>query len=574
MYRLLLAVLLAAACHRPTELVVIVDSDLAVPEQMNAVSVTITGPSGTPVVADHPLDQAGLAGLPLTLGVSPSGDALGPVDVEVRGMLAGSSVVTRSARTTLIRGESLALYMFLARDCMGVICDADETCTENGCAPALIDAATLPPWTGSIASPDAGADASVSSDGGGGGGDGGDGGGDAGMPPPTCETGANCDDSVDCTMDVCADDVCTHLPDDALCTAGPDGVCDPINGCQYSECTEATCAPGPCQTAVCDGTMCVRTSTCGAGEMCCANACVALGCNDGNVCTLDACDGASGCVHAPNDGASCTDGTFCNGAEVCAGTTCGAGTPPCTGSAVCDETNDVCTGCLVNEDCGAPVVGSYGACEGYSDSCDETGTRTRTRTTFTCSGAGMCVPSTTNESDACTRDTDGTGCGSTSCDGYGSCGGYSDTCDNSGTQSRTCNDLLCTAGTCQARARSESQGCSRNTNGTMCAASTCGACGPCGGFTTDCDNSGTCNVTCTDYACGSGTCNPTNRSMSMACSRNTNGSPCDDGLSCTWNEQCSGGSCTGGFSGCGGGCECTPSGCQDFTPPYEICNKV
>lgn len=51
------------------------------------------------------------------------------------------------------------------------------------------------------------------------------------------------------------------------------------------------------------------------------------------------------------DDGGCNDGVFCNGAETCSDTNeCQAGTPPC-GDLACDEENDVCVQCLVDDDC-------------------------------------------------------------------------------------------------------------------------------------------------------------------------------------------------------------------------------
>ena len=70
-------------------------------------------------------------------------------------------------------------------------------------------------------------------------------------------------------------------------------------------------------------------------------------CDDGDVCTVDACDEASDSVsHTPDDSA-CDDALFCNGAETCnAATDCEAGTPPTLDDGVactvdsCDEAGD------------------------------------------------------------------------------------------------------------------------------------------------------------------------------------------------------------------------------------------
>src|SRR5205823_9640615 len=50
-------------------------------------------------------------------------------------------------------------------------------------------------------------------------------------------------------------------------------------------------------------------------------------CSDGNVCTDDACDPATGCVNTPNT-AACTDGNACTTADTCAGGVCVGGPPP------------------------------------------------------------------------------------------------------------------------------------------------------------------------------------------------------------------------------------------------------
>jgi hypothetical protein len=545
--RPVLIALVLAACGRPTELVIIVDSDLVVASELDRVRITVTGPSGMDAQAEQALAPGTGPELPLTLGVSPAGESLGPIDVVAEGMLGDDVVVARSARTMLLTGESLALYLFLPRDCRGVTCPTGETCSENGCVPVEIDPSTLPPWTGSVRR-DAGFDASVR-----------DGAmNDAGMidggpPPRMCTTGADCDDRIDCTMDVCADDMCTHLANDSLCTEGPDGVCDAIDGCQYSTCTPETCVAGPCQTAVCNGTMCDRTDLCGASQTCCNNTCVALGCDDGNLCTDDAC-GATGCVHTPNT-APCSDGTFCNGAEVCGGGTCSAPGDPCSGSAVCDETNDVCTGCVDDADCGPPVYGDYGACGGFSDTCDTSGIQTRSRTAFDCQ-AGTCVPMVSSEDAACSRGTDGIMCMGGSCDGYGPCGGFSDTCDSSGTETRTCRDYACRSGACEATLRDDSRGCSRMTEGIECMPTQCGSCGPCGGFDDVCDTTGTCDVSCTDYRCASDSCRGTGRTVPTDCTRPTDGVGCDDGLWCTEGDACWGGICYAGGDICSSPCYC------------------
>jgi hypothetical protein len=59
--------------------------------------------------------------------------------------------------------------------------------------------------------------------------------------------------------------------------------------------------------------------------------------------------------------------------------------------------------------CAATEYGPYGVCGGFTSTCDETGTQSRTVTTYACA-AEACSAATGSESGACVRDTDGTAC--------------------------------------------------------------------------------------------------------------------------------------------------------------------
>lgn len=162
-------------------------------------------------------------------------------------------------------------------------------------------------------------------------------------PPP------DCDDDIACTVDSCDPDVgCVNAPDDGLCTDGPEGVCDPDRGCQYSVCDATTCLPGPCQAAECVDGLCIRTTLCATGESCCGGTCVPAGCDDADPCTDDHCDPrAAACMHVPNT-APCDDGNMCTGADRCTDGMCvGAVLIGCTDGDPC--TADRCepsVGCV------------------------------------------------------------------------------------------------------------------------------------------------------------------------------------------------------------------------------------
>ncbi|MCA9606149.1 MAG: hypothetical protein KC619_11170, partial [Myxococcales bacterium] len=255
---------------------------------------------------------------------------------------------------------------------------------------------------------------------------------DAGGADAGGECAAGCDDGLDCTADACEAGACVHTPDDARCTDGSAGTCVVGFGCQYAGCTPDTCVAGPCEVAHCAGDSCVIESACGATEECCGGSCVPAGCDDRDPCTDDACGGGAGCTHTPNT-ATCDDGVFCNGADTCGGGTCSthAG-DPCSGASVCDETSGSCVGCVGDADCPDPVAGSWGSC-GYADVCAQTGTQERTVTSYRCMG-GSCRATPSMESRACSRSTNGNSCGSTTFGTWGSCGGFSGTCDESGTR--------------------------------------------------------------------------------------------------------------------------------------------
>ncbi len=142
----------------------------------------------------------------------------------------------------------------------------------------------------------------------------------------------NCDDGDACTVDSCdAASGCQHSASAATCDDGnvcTDDSCDAASGCQHVD-NSAGCT---------DGSECTVSDTCQGG------ACVAgsaLNCEDGNACTSDSCDAASGCQHLPIPG-SCSDNDPCTMGDACSGGICLPGAPtacddgyPCTGDS-CD----------------------------------------------------------------------------------------------------------------------------------------------------------------------------------------------------------------------------------------------
>ena len=147
----------------------------------------------------------------------------------------------------------------------------------------------------------------------------------------TCEPGSgcrfglplSCDDGNACTVDLCdANSGCVSVP-------VADGT--PCGGSN-------TCLRGVCSSTCLGDAECDDGDLCNGKEICLSSRCRAgtpLSCNDGNVCTADACDGRLGCVTAP-----LPDGSACGSRQVCVQGICGAG---CAGNAECDDAN-LCTG--------------------------------------------------------------------------------------------------------------------------------------------------------------------------------------------------------------------------------------
>ena len=136
---------------------------------------------------------------------------------------------------------------------------------------------------------------------------------------------------------------------------------------------------------------------------------------------------------------------------------------------------------------------------------------------------GECVAKPVRETLACG---DGKVCG-----GFGACA-YADTCDESGTRTRSCTDSTCQAGACEVGAPyDDTVGCNRDTDGVECMPSTVTGCAACG-YTTTCDNDAPAvSCTCTDYDCAAGTCVPSSTTCSQdICQRETEGMSCSPPL--------------------------------------------
>ena len=228
-------------------------------------------------------------------------------------------------------------------------------------------------------------------------------------------------------------------------------------------------------------------------------------CDDGEPCTTDSCDGATGsCKHVPlTDASVCDDGNACTTDERC-------------NSGVCK-------------------VSSLG---GTTTNCDDG----KFCTTDTCSVTGGCAH--TNSTDPCD---DGKPCTSGDTCTNGSCVPTGNTCEDN----NLCTDDLCdSVGACSHVNNTLS--CAADSNG--CTLDICA-----GGICThnlNCDD----GIACTKDACSTDTTNP------YVCTHAPLGSvPCDDGFACSSNDTCTGGACKGTIKSCDDNSACTTDYCNATT---------
>ena len=138
----------APACAVPTELILVVDTNLA-PADIDTVKVTITGTDTQEL--DVAVNDPGDPSFPLTVGLRPSGGNRS-VQVNAVAYLDGTPVVSQSAATTFLDGHQKMLRMLLTNDCVGLTCPTSptaQTCTAGTCGAADLTASSLPDWPGS-----------------------------------------------------------------------------------------------------------------------------------------------------------------------------------------------------------------------------------------------------------------------------------------------------------------------------------------------------------------------------------------------------------------------------------------
>ncbi len=336
--------------------------------------------------------------------------------------------------------------------------------------------------------------------------------GDACTDPDKCDAAGKCvsggavvcNDQIPCTKDSCDSKTGCVFP------AYQNGVsCDDSDKCtDKDECADGKCKgatvaaaqqTNPCLLVSCDKTTGKITSTaapdgkpcsdedgCTTNDLCSAGLCTgkALVCNDGNSCTADACDKKTGsCVSpAQADGLKCDDGDKCTQKDACVKGKCTGEGYTTTG--MCDDKSP-CT----NDGC-SPQSGCFHV----------------PKNDVFCDDGDKCT-----ELDKCSA---------------GKCLGVKADCDDN----KPCTNDACDPATGKCVHTTFTGPCD---DGNKCTTEDLCTAGACGGKSVTCDDDNPCTTDICDTLTGC-------KYVPLA-----GGSQCDDGISCTHNDQCDLGKCVG-----------------------------
>jgi hypothetical protein len=384
-------------------------------------------------------------------------------------------------------------------------------------------------------------------------------------PPPSdvCHVAGTCDTSTG---------LCSYpfAPDGTSCN--DDNACTLTDSCQSGSCigSPVTCSaldqchiPGTCDyiTGECsnpdaiDGKTCNDNNACTQTDTCISGVCTGdnfVTCSDpSDVChVVGICDTTTGVCSNPFalDGTGCNDDNACTQTDSCQSGVC-TGSNPITCSAldqchipgICDTSSGECSNPSAPD---GNTCNDENACT-QTDTCQSgvcTGSSPKTCSAFDqCHVAGVCDPSNGECSNPSAND--GTGCND----------------DNACTQTDTCQSGVCTGGNlviCSALDQCHVAGtCDTSTGECSNPAKLDGAICDDGNACTRTDTcqsaicTGSVPVVCVPDQCHTpGTCNPSTGECSNPAVPDQ--TACEDGNTCTKNDKCIAGTCTGGPSSC------------------------
>jgi hypothetical protein len=232
----------------PTQLVVIMSTDLGVTSELDGLRIGVASPEGDVVLDEtytlvpRPGPIVGLA----SFGVRPrNDDASRRIRVDAEGLAGGVATVATGAVSSFVRDQRMRLDLFLARSCVGSSCTAPDVCREGACVPPDVAVEDLEPFR-----PEDDVEGAV---------------GD----PPTCappdgevcepvSPSCGCPEGQACRIDASLEIVCGPnggAPEGSIC--GRDEDCDAGLACEQVEIgRDGTCAPycrssDACPSGVC-----------------------------------------------------------------------------------------------------------------------------------------------------------------------------------------------------------------------------------------------------------------------------------------------------------------------------------
>lgn len=271
---MVLASVAISGCADVTELVVVTDSDLDAPAELDALRFEVVGPSGEAMTREAPLTGQGAVALPVTLVVQHGGGALGPIGLRAVGTRDGTEVVRRDAVAWFVEGRSVLVHLDLSRACRDTRCPDGATCVDGVCVdpPEVRPDAGTPIDAGGA--PDAGPEC-----------------------PGGCECVQSCEGGCECR-------------DGCSCALG----CAPGEDCMNGKCKdEGTSCDLSARGASNVSHVCERTAACAFDVRDVSNV-DEITCKSGARCEVD-CTGASNCyVGCEGDAeclVDCTDTSSC-----------------------------------------------------------------------------------------------------------------------------------------------------------------------------------------------------------------------------------------------------------------------
>ena len=415
-------------------------------------------------------------------------------------------------------------------------------------------------------------------------------------PAVSCDGAGNCPDQVPVDCD-----------DGNPCTSDS---CDPVVGCVNTADTSVVCHSGYCDTLLWYG-----ETNCSAGGSCPSQV-VTQDCDDGEICTVDACDPATGCDNTQNNDGFVCGPSYCDALTFYQEQSCSGGTCPDYTTLDCDaDDGNECTYPVCDDQSGCSQANQPSSHECAPAKCENddfykavtcTGSGTcsdqlpqdcddgKSCTSDTCDPGLGCLHSPTNEGQACVTHLgqDGkctNGVCKTECTLDDECDDEFDcTADSCNTvsgkcehvpQQQLCDDVnQCTDDSCV-----EGSGCVHVNNTVLCGTSRCengdfyaqvfcsnGSCPAqvpkdCddGRICTDdsCDDVNGCTHSNNTVPCASAKCEGTNYFPGVLCANGT--CPPQVPQSCNDNNVCNGTETCDPSSGCVQG---TPLGCNDNDP--------